>query len=107
MSGNDSRCAKSRDRPQACPDNGQFREHGDDMVPRRIRRNIRSLHLLESLDAATSSGSVDEADDRYSLLAREHFPVSGLVADCAVRRSASYREIISTDDDTAAIYLSC
>jgi hypothetical protein len=76
------------------------------MIPGGIGRHVSSLHLLESLYAAASTGSVDEPDDRYPLLAREHFTIPGLVAYCAVGGSSPDSEVIPTDDDAAPFYFS-
>ena len=68
-------------------------------------RDRRAADLLDRLDGTAAAHAVDEADVRHPQLEREAFGVVALGADRRVRRPAADGEVVTRDDDRAAVDL--
>src|SRR5262249_11634127 len=102
----DPRGAKTRDRTEACAHHWHFRKHRDDVVPGGVGRDVGALHLLESFHAAAATCSIDQPDDWYPLLTRNHFPITGVISDCSLCCSSFDGKVIAADDNSAPFYFS-
>ena len=103
MRGDHAHRAESGHRSETCADHRHFAQHRGDLVPRRIRGNVRASDLLDGLDAAASARAVDQADHGNAQPARKLFAVPHFVADLGVGRAATHGEVVAADHDGARV----
>src|SRR5262249_10729212 len=70
--------------------------------PAGIARDVGAPGLLVRLDAATSAGPVDQADDRQPQLPGHALAVDLLSVDAGVGRAATHGEVVAADDHAPA-----